>query len=119
MPKKFSSKRMTSEKIKLLRDLMRVNPTLADTSFLVGVPRQCIEKWIKENYDMTFYEFRDAYLADLRKRLVNTATEQALSGENNTMLIFCLKNLCGWSDKKEVSGPGGTEIKLKYSIDSL
>ncbi len=33
--------------------------------------------------------------------LVRTALREAKAG-NPAMLIFCLKNLCGWADKQEV-----------------
>jgi hypothetical protein len=41
----------------------------------------------------------------------------AIAGDR-TMLIFCLKNLAGWTDKQEQIMPDGTNvIRLAYKID--
>lgn len=59
-----------------------------------------LEREIRRLYDCTFGEYRDKRVDQTRLRLVQKAVQMALDG-NVTMLIFCLKNLCGWKDKTE------------------
>lgn len=108
-----------SEKIRQLEALMKLNPTSADAASILGVHRDTMEKFIRREYKLTFAEFREIHMAGVRAKLIRTALKQAESGENNTMLIFCLKNLCGWTDKKEISGNELAPIVLKYNIDDL
>lgn len=55
---------------------------------------------IESEFDMTFSEYREYRMSGTKIKLLQTAIQTALKG-NVTMLIFCLKNMCGWSDKIE------------------
>lgn len=100
-----------------LENLMRLKPTLEDTAAFFEVSARTIERFIRTEYDLTFVEFRQQRMVHTRHALVRKALEKALKGDN-TMLIFCLKNLCGWSDKQDISANGdGININLNYKLD--
>lgn len=50
---------------------------------------------------MTYIEFREQNMVHTRFELVQKALNKAKAGDN-IMLIFCLKNLCGWTDRQEL-----------------
>lgn len=50
---------------------------------------------------MTFEEYHESRISRTATKLQQKALEMALNGDR-TMLIFCLKNLAGWSDKQEI-----------------
>lgn len=81
-----------------LKALMRLKPTLEDTAAFFECSPRTIEQYIRDNFDLTFRDFRDQNMVHTRFALIRTAIQKAEKGDN-TMLIFCLKNLCGWKDK--------------------
>lgn len=81
-----------------LKALMRLKPSLEDTAAFFEVHRDTICDYIKRHYDCSFPTFRNENMVHTRFELVRTAIEKAKKGDN-VMLIFCLKNLCGWKDK--------------------
>lgn len=90
-----------------LSALMRLMPTAKDCAAFFKCSVDTIERRIrdatttKENPDgLSFAEFREQNMVHTRMTLVRKALKEAEKG-NNTMLIFCLKNLCGWRDKQE------------------
>jgi hypothetical protein len=93
---------MTEEKDRQLLAALRMKPTLKDAAALLEVSEDTILKHTKEKYGVTFTELREQKMVATRHSLIRTAIQQAESGNNNVMLIFCLKNLCGWKDKHEV-----------------
>ena len=58
-----------------------------------------IVKRIKDEYGITFTEYREMKLSVTKVKLIQKAIQKAMSGEN-VMLIFCLKNICNWRDKQ-------------------
>lgn len=98
---------------------MRLKPTLKDTAYFFEVSEDTIEIYIRKKFDLTFSEFRDKNMIATRFNLIRTAITQAQSG-NTPMLIFSLKNLCGWTDKTEVSGNSEKPVTmLSYSADAI
>jgi len=93
---------MTEEKDRQLLAILRMKPSLKDTAALLDVSPPTIARHISDKYGMTFEELREQKMVATRHNLIRTAIQQAESGQNNVMLIFCLKNLCGWKDKHEV-----------------
>lgn len=85
---------------KQLEAFMRMKPSLADTAAFFKCGETSIADYIRTNYDKTFREFREQNMVHTRHELIRTAIDKARKGDN-VMLIFCLKNLCGWSDKPE------------------
>lgn len=82
-----------------IKALMRMRPTLADTAAYFECAERTIERYIRTNFDLSFVEFREQNMVHTRLSLVRKAIQKAEGGDN-VMLIFCLKNLCGWVDKQ-------------------
>lgn len=97
--------------IEKLKAFMRMKPTLEDTAAFFEVNPRTIERFIRDNFDLTFVEFRAQNMVHTRHALIRTALRKAIEKEDNTMLIFCLKNMCGWADKFEHIA----DIKAKVS----
>lgn len=90
----------TEEQWGLLDAILQYKATLEDCAGHLGCSEDTVENRVKERYGITFSEYRDKKMSSVRLSLQQKAIQQALSGGNNTMLIFCLKNMCGWSDKQ-------------------
>lgn len=79
-------------------------------------------KRIRERYGITIGEFLEQRAAPLKIKLMSVAIEVATKQSNVTMLIFLLKNYCGFTDKKEVkqevSTDGSGESKVKILLPS-
>ena len=78
------------------------------------VSEDTIERRIKERTGQTFTEYAENVRQGLSVKLQTTAIEMALFDKHPTMMIFALKNLCGWSDKIENTVVELPEIKLAY-----
>lgn len=82
--------------------LCRMNPTLKDAAAFFKVSEDTIEGRCKEfGYD-GFSDARQKNMVHTRLSLVRNALKMADKG-NPALMIFCLKNLCGWTDKAEIS----------------
>ncbi len=109
---------------KLLEKLCALRLDLVDCAELMGGHDKTLHVKIKEKYNQTFTEYRNQKLAVTRRSLVTEALNQALRKNNTAMLIFCLKNLCGWenyiarSDVKEPASRVVQQISLNYSLPS-
>lgn len=112
MPGMGRPKKFTKDQDTQLRALLRMKPTRKDCAAFFEVSEDTIERYIKRTYKITYAEFGDQNMVHTRFDLVRTAIRQAKSG-NTAMLIFCLKNMCGWADKQEISTPS-EGIKINY-----
>jgi len=72
-----------------------------------------IDRRIKKEHEQTFSQYREIKLAPTKIRLQQKALTMGLGG-NVTMLIFCLKNLCEWSDKVENTNKGESSVSIKF-----
>lgn len=95
--------------------LMRLNPTLADTAAFFECSTDTIINWLEKNFGTRdFSAIRQQNMVHTRLTMIRTAVRLAEAG-NTAVLIFCLKNLCGWTDKvdeKQVQ----QVIKLAYAL---
>lgn len=82
-----------------LKAFMRMNPTRADSAAFFSTSEDTIERRIKKETGLAFAAFREQNMVHTRMHLIRTALKRADNG-SDTMLIFCLKNLCGWRDKQ-------------------
>lgn len=92
-----------------LKAIMRFKPSLKDAAAFFECHPDSIEKFINKKFLCTFSEFREQNMVHSRFSLIRKAMEKALSGDN-CMLIFCLKNLCDWKDRNELSGPNNETL---------
>jgi hypothetical protein len=83
-----------------LKGLCRLKPTKSDVAAFFGCSEDTIENRVKELGYASFSVFRDQNMVHTRFSIIRKAIQKAEGGDN-TMLIFCLKNLCGWADKIE------------------
>lgn len=90
------NKKLDPEKLKAL---MRFKPTLKDAAAFFECSEDTIERNCRKISGVGFADFRDQNMVHTRFTLIRTAIKKAENGDN-TMLIFCLKNLCGWRDKQ-------------------
>lgn len=81
-----------------LKALCRLKPSIADAAAFFECAEKTIERYIREKYSQTFAEFRELHMVHTRLSIVRKAIDKAEKGDN-VMLIFCLKNLCGWKDR--------------------
>jgi len=97
-----------------IKALMRMKPSLKDTATFFGVSEDSIERHIDRQFKMSFAEFREAHMVECRHELIRKAYSMALGGDR-AMLALCLKHMCGWSDKSEMSSREPVEIRLAYA----
>lgn len=95
-----------------LAALMRMKPSQADTAAFFKCHPDTIGTFIRENFDLTFSEFREQNMVHTRFDMIRTAIDKAKRGDN-VMLIFCLKNLCGWKDKWDNKDEDDENAKYK------
>lgn len=82
-----------------LATFMRFRPTQQDCADFFGVSVNTIDRRIKEATGETYLEFRNRNFVKTRFNLINNALLRA--EKSDTLLVFCLKNFCGWRDKIE------------------
>lgn len=93
------SMRETGFDWKILNAVLQRGATKCDSASVMDCSEDTIDRAIKKDFGLTFKEYRERKMADTRIKLVEKAISKALAGDN-TMLIFCLKNLCGWRDRQ-------------------
>lgn len=91
-------RKIDDEKWNQLCKILALKPTLKDCMGILDVHSSTVENEIKRRTGMSFSEFRLQKMAPVKQQLIRKAIEMALHG-NVVMLIFCLKNLCNWTDK--------------------
>lgn len=102
------------EKDKQLRAILRLKPTLVDCAAFFDVDPSTIERYINRQYNCTYAEFRDQNMVHTRFSLIRKAIQKAEGGDN-VMLIFCLKNLCGWTDKVETQEDQTVQVNVTHN----
>jgi len=98
------------KKVHQLKELMRLKPTLDDCAAFFECSKRTVERFVQDTYGITYGEFRQQRMVHTRFNLVRKAIDKALKGDN-TMLIFCLKNMCGWKNE-----PGENEDVEKVLV---
>ena len=91
--------------------VLQYGASLKDCANIMDCCADTVEKRIKKERGMRFSEYRDKRMTGVKFTLIQKAIEAAKNG-NTTMLIFCLKNLCGWADKQEQDND--TQISITY-----
>ncbi len=99
---------------KQLIAFMQMKPTKEDTMAFFNVHEETFNRIMKEDYNTNFRDFRKTHMVHTRHALIRKAITMAKKG-NEKMLIFCLKNLCGWSEKVESVEQGVKTFELAYA----
>lgn len=94
---------------------LRLKPMVEDAAVFFKCDKRTIERFIRDEYNLSFKELRDQQMNHTRYALVQKAINMAMSG-NTVLMIFCLKNLCGWSDNS--SNSESAPIQLNYSVEN-
>jgi hypothetical protein len=114
-PKKPSPKKIDLD-WKELDALLQFKVPLYFVADYIGVSRDTIIRRIKEKYDMTYGEYHNLKMQRTATKLQQKAIEMALNGDR-TMLIFCLKNMAGWTDKQEQIHKG-EHVNIAFGKDA-
>lgn len=103
-----------------LQKFMRYRPSLKETANFFNVSEDTVERRIRDWENCSFKDFKSRYSRDVKNKLIDKALEMAAQG-HPTMLIFCLKNCCGWSDKVELESTDDkpTVIRVAYSENDI
>lgn len=108
-------KRTKNSKIQLdwatIDGILQFAATKKQCAAILEVSEDTIDRRIKEQKKMTFEDYKETKLGITKIKLQQKAIKMGLDG-NPAMLIFCLKNLCGWSDKNEETHTSKIEIKI-------
>lgn len=92
--------------------ILECHLSLQSTASIMETSKTVVRERIQTRYGMTFRAYRQQKMCVIKKSLIQKAIEMALSGDR-TMLIFCLKNICGWSDSP-------ADVKeMKKKVDQL
>jgi hypothetical protein len=91
----------------------QVLAALADKGQIVS--HDTLVRIVKEKTGMNFADFKEQNTDIIRLGLKKRALAMALQGDR-AMLIFCLKNLCKWSDRVEHQHHGDA-IKINLGYD--
>jgi len=83
-----------------LESLCRLNPTLKDAAAFFKCSEDTIENRAKEFGYKDFSDCRQQNMVHTRLTLIRNALKMAEKG-NPALMIFCLKNLCKWTDKPQ------------------
>ena len=99
--------------------LMQIRPSIKEAADWFNTSQDTIDRRIKKFEKLTFAEFKEKHSTNTRHKLIDRAMEQALNG-NATMMIFCLKNYCGWADNATTEINSEPKVtRLAYSPDQL
>lgn len=98
---------------KELRMLMQRKCPLEWVAAFFECDADTLAKYIRKQYNSTFTEFRDKMMLPVRLSLMEKAVDMAKSGDR-TMLIFTLKNYCGWSDNVKVAESQQEDHDLEF-----
>ncbi len=87
-----------------LENLCRMKPTLYDCARYFKCSEDTIERRIREEFNITFAEFRDRSMVHTKFGLIQDAIKKAKTSES--MHKFCLKNLADWREKTDMTSDG-------------
>ena len=100
-------KEKVSVDIKELEKVAKLNCTTKEMAIFFGCSRELLDQ---PRYAAIIQKSRE----DVKQRLKQKAVQRALVDDSDTMLIFCLKNYCGWSnnDKTQIELTNNTQLSL-------
>lgn len=97
--------------------ILQFYPTKATCCDILDISEETLDRGLQKERGMNFKDYREAKMSGTRVALAKKAVKMALDG-HATMLIFCLKNLCGWTDQQfQATSTNQQVIELRYRID--
>ena len=81
--------------------LLQFKTTKSFCADYLKVSEDTIDRRLREDKDTTFAVYHELKMGNIALKLQQKAIEMAMKG-NNTMMVFCLKNLAKWSEKNEI-----------------
>lgn len=101
-----------------LIELMNFYPTLEETACWFNTSSDTIERRVKNNWNMTFAEFRKRFSGKTRLLIKRKAISMALEENNEKMLLYCLRTMTDLDDRQkneELADSNKNVIRLCYS----
>jgi hypothetical protein len=92
-----------------LETIAKMSATEQEIAWFFKCDRSQISRFIKREYDMDFRTFRKTHQVDLKYKIINKVVKFVnkdidKGGRiNNQLLMFTMKNLCGWKDRIETT----------------
>ncbi len=105
-----------------LKDLMQFYPALEEIADWFNCSPDTIERRVREEWNLTFAEFRKRFSGKTRLMMKRKAITMALEESNEKMLLYCLRTMTDLDDRqKPVDLVAKTEniIRLCYSEMNL
>lgn len=101
----------------VLDAVLQYGAQLTDCAEFCGCSEDTIQNRIKQEFGLTFTEYRARKLGRTRVSIMKKQIEKALAGDT-TMLIWVGKNICNQADKisTEVDDTPDEPVTLAYSI---
>lgn len=99
-PTKAASKKKIPFNWAVFDAILQFNSTKVQAAIIMNLSIDTIERRIKEKYNLNFEDYKAQATQIIKLRLQQKAIQMAFEG-NTSMMIFCLKNICGWKDKFE------------------
>lgn len=98
--------------------LLRMDATIQYCAKEAGVSHDTLERECKRLHGITIAEYKRMQLDKTAVQIKQKMITKALSGDN-TCMIFCLKNIGGWTDRMEHSVEDGSQktLVLKYQVN--
>lgn len=104
---------------KTLDGIFSIGGTMTMASSILDISHDTIERRIKEEKGVDFKTYKESKLDKTRVRLQQKAIDMALNKDNVTLLIFCLKNLCSWTDKLPENVEDGNVVVNVKSLKAV
>ena len=98
-----------------LTAFMRLKPSLEDCAAFFKCHKDTITNFIEREFGLGFSAFREQNSVVTRFNMIRTAIKKAEGGDN-IMLIFCLKNMCGWRDRPKDDEDEYAKMSMKDLI---
>lgn len=111
---------VTNIDLVVLNELMGFYPTLQEVASWFNCSPDTIERRVKEEWGMTFKDFREKCAGKTRLLLKRKAITKALEEDNEKMLLYCLRTLTDLDDRAEkVSNQANGVLSLAYTISKF
>jgi len=81
--------------------ILQFGPTRQMCADILECSIDTIKRRVKEVKGITFEEYKEKKMANVKLKLQQKAITMGLGGDR-VMLIFCLKNKCGWKDNPDL-----------------